>query len=232
MSDPTKLVRVVVSRTWTHSKNVAYWLTVEAWPAWLGAAGILAALALGWVAAWAAHKDGAAAARFASIALELAGLVTVAIGLRETRELFGRKTGLQEWREKTPKWPGSIVVQLGAGSISLTGGRVHMDVTVNPNPGAPIEERVAALETHVQRINQEAANLRRALDQNADAQREALKTENTSRGKGDDDLRKLIDKAAAGGLRIEAIGLVWLAAGLIVGGLSTELAPYVSGLCG
>ena len=87
--------------------------------------------------------------RLTGMLLELAGLLTVALGLRETRKLF-RRQGLfayvRNYLAAVPlPWkarPNPVVVL--AGSIMAGNATLSAHATVSPAPGTPIRSRCEA----------------------------------------------------------------------------------------
>ena len=59
------------------------------------------------------------------------------------------------------------------------------------------------------------------------AQKKALDEERRERNREDAGIRELIDQAVAGGLTLEAMGLVWLVVGLLLSTTSTEMAKLL-----
>ena len=63
-------------------------LTRGAFPAWLVVGGVAWAYVIGWFVSRIVSTDAAAMVRYVGTLLQIFGVVSVAIGLRETRKLF------------------------------------------------------------------------------------------------------------------------------------------------
>ena len=212
------------------SRAGAIWATAKAWPVWLSIGGVLLAITGGWVVATLLAGDFSAAVRYGAILLELAGLAVVARGIRDTRALFNRKTWIQEFWEARPARHRSQVINVGSASVSISAGSVQVHASGSVGTANTIENRVATLEAKARELRELSENLRRDISLEAQARRDAVGAEAGARADEDRKLHALIDTALAGGLRIEAIGLVWLAVGLIAGGLSQEFGQLIEAI--
>ena len=154
--------------------------------------------------------------RLTGMLLELAGLLTVALGLRETRKLF-RRQGLfayvRNYLAAVPlPWkarPNPVVVL--AGSIMAGNATLSAHATVSPAPGTPIEDRVARLEKETERLSVESFQIRESIKDAGREQRQAIEAEAEQRKVGDQKTGKQLEEAVAGGLHLEMIGVCWIA---------------------
>src|SRR5262245_27008713 len=104
--------------------------------------------------------------RWAGLVLQLAGLSTVAWGLRETRKRFGKPSFLTELWAARPRWRRDINIVVGAGNINLEGARVDAVGTVGFPPDATLEQKVAAIQSNLENLhNAFHANRRRVEDE-------------------------------------------------------------------
>lgn len=170
--------------------------------------------------------------RMAGLALELLGICTVAVGLGETRKLFGRPSLLDEslsWFKRFPRFRGKdYVLNAAAGAYSLSGASVSAFATSNPAPGTSLEERVALLEASVNRAQVQIHETQRKLEEETRSRSTGLDSERHDREAADQRVQKQLEEAAAGGLYLETMGVVWLALGVFFATASNELAHLIS----
>lgn len=165
--------------------------------------------------------------RWGGLLLEFMGIMTVAHGLQQTRTLFKKpslRQAVTDWLRSFPRWQVHRHIIAGTAHMSLGGVTATAHGTVGTPPNASIEQRVAALETQMQSVNELAHRTRSEFESKISAQKDALDKERRERNEEDADLRKLIDEAVAGGLTLEGIGLGYLVIGLLLSTASTEIA--------
>ena len=166
--------------------------------------------------------------RLTAMALEWLGIGTVAYGIRETRQLFGRPgllRLLRDWISRFPRWKRQVILGAGSGSISLSGsGRGYVWTPMDPN--APVESQLKALAQNVERLNERIVHLQNEIDQELRKQSEALHQEQATRAKGDEELHLRLESAETGGLHITFMGLLWLLLGVFLATLSSEIAQW------
>lgn len=203
---------------------------------WLGEARrvwvALLAVACAFLVSYAMFGTWEARIRIAGLALELLGICTVAVGLGETRKLFGRPTlvdvGLS-WFKRFPKFKGQdYVLNAAAGAYSLGGASVSAFATSNPAPGTPLEKRVSILEESINRAQLQIDQAHRKLEEETRSRSTAIDSERRDREAADQKVQKLLEEAAAGGLYLETMGVVWLAIGVLLATASNELARLIS----
>ena len=167
--------------------------------------------------------------RLTGMLLELAGLLTVALGLRETRKLFRRQGLLSfvwNYLAAVPlPWKAQHhTIVLGAGCIVLDGATSSAHMTVSPAPGTPLEDRVARLEKEAERLSVEAFQIRQSIEDAGREYRQAIKAEAEKRKAGDQKTGMQLEEAVAGGLHLEMIGVCWIALGILLATASNEIA--------
>jgi hypothetical protein len=162
--------------------------------------------------------------------LQVAGILTVAYGIRETRLLF-RKQGLLEsatdWLSRFP-WKTRAVE--GSGLVALAPLRLSAEgyVTKVAGEGASVEKRLSALESNLKDLNERHDQTRRDLNQEVRDRKSALDTERGDRIAGDDVTRRTLEAAETGGLNISVMGAVWLTLGVMLSAASIEIADLLS----
>ena len=164
--------------------------------------------------------------------LELMGLATVALGIRETRSLFGRpsliNTG-RDWLARFPKYRVDVNIVVGLGGVSTSGAAGSAFGTSGLANTASLEERVAFLEQSVIRAHSLIHETHRKIDQEAQHRQNELRIEKREREDGDNKNKQLVEEAAAGGLYLETTGAFWLAFGITLATASNELAKLFGG---
>jgi hypothetical protein len=200
----------------------------EAWEAWLTIGGIV--IAFVGSAAFSCNPD--VRGRIAGMVLQLLGVVLVGWEIENTRMRFG-ETALAErikrWtRRVRAAFRAPTVISLrGTGRLGFSGGgSATLSATLSSKP-VTVEQRLAALEAGV-------SDLRSEVRKNADEMRAAdaalkrsIQAETEQRAAEGTALRELVKREATGGLDLGIVGLVWLAAGVILGALPGELGGLV-----
>lgn len=176
---------------------------------------------------WAVLSNWEPRIRFTGMSLEVLGLFTVAYGLRETRTLFGRPSLLavsRDWLRDFPRFRHELRMVAGTAAITLNGVGLSGTATVGVAPTASLEERVAALEKNFNQAHLLIHEAQRKIDREAELRKSGVESEKRAREVGDEKNRQLVEEAAAGGLYLEAIGVLWLFFGIIMATASNELA--------
>lgn len=169
--------------------------------------------------------------RFSGGLLELAGVCTIALGLRDTRKLFERpsfRDAVRDWFGTIPRWRSQHHVQVGSGVLTLRPGSVQGYGTVTSPAESTVEQRIAALESEVKNLSGRIQATREEFDSKITEQKNALAAEQRERKEHVAGTRRLIDEAVAGGLVVEATGLIWLVIGLVLATTSAEIAQQFS----
>src|SRR6266849_3476360 len=87
-------------------RRLADTITSGALPAWLAVAGVVCAIGVALIFRRLFATDGSATIRYAGTALQILGLLTVAVGLHQTRRLFPGRPGVGE---RIRAWVGQLV---------------------------------------------------------------------------------------------------------------------------
>jgi hypothetical protein len=180
---------------------------------------------IAWRAFW--PSDWEVTLRYTGLVFEWMGVMTVAWGLKQSRRLFKRQSFMQEIVDHYaafPKWRVKSVVGHLSARAALAGGTALGFLSARISKDAPIEQRLDALETHVETLSNLVHAARHDVENKFRTQKGALDEERRERTTGDTSIRKLIDEAVAGGLTLEVTGVVWLVLGLVLANASTELA--------
>lgn len=222
-------LQLIHAVTWL--PRVGLWISREGKDIWITLA--VLAVALGAVYAFGVGEQ---SIRIAGFFLELLGLAVVAIGLNDSRQLFGRPgvyTAIKNSMKRFPKpWRGTHVLVVGsAGSVSGSATAAAIGNSTSRLP-TTLEERVALLEEKLYLADTQINEGRRKLEEEAKKRKAAIEAEAEARDEGDRAVQKLIEEAVIGGIRLETMGVVWLAFGLTLSSLSEEIACLINKLVG
>ena len=167
--------------------------------------------------------------RLTGMVLQLLGVATVAWGVRQTRLLFGHPSltsRARAWLARFPTRGGRIYAVTGSGGVSFGGGAVY-GFGHATRPSASLEDRIGALESGIQRLDDRLIGFERRLHNEARERSTALGAERRAREMEDDRLRARLEMSATGGLQITATGVVWLLLGVFFGTASNEIAFFL-----
>lgn len=209
---------------WQWLKRLAQWIA-KARLFWLavGIVGVASAIAL---------RPGTTepVVRWTGLVLQLFGIVTVIIGIEQTRKLFNRPSLLsiaRAWFKELPPFKRKIVMGAMAGSVGMAGMKARGYVSSNPPPNAGIEERVGSLERNVGHLNKRIDDAFQELDKVESAQTAALEKEKQERTAEDAKIASKLETSGTGGLHISAMGALWLLIGVTLATGSVEIAKWL-----
>ena len=211
----------------------ALWsLMRDAWPTWLALAGLAVAWLLAYGVARVATFTLGAQVRYAGTLLQIFGLATIAFGLSQIRQLFGRPSffaNVKSWFKRLgtlfgPARPVSIHGLASAGA-TLTAGSLR--VITNAPAGATMDQRMAIVEETLKRIYAELDETNSRVQSQLNSATTAIQQETVERSSADDTLNKRIEEFAVGGLHLETVGLVWLLTGVLGTSIPDELAQLL-----
>jgi len=182
----------------------------NAWPTWLAIGGIALSVAAGWVFS----PDVSATVRYAGTSLQVLGLATVAIGLSETRRLFGRPSlprKISGWFRRLAAAftiPKPQTLQVSNGVIASVTGKGRM--VRGLGQGASLEDRVSLLEEDLNQLRDELDVEKQEIRQKIKTVREHLERETQERRVENQQAARRIEELAVGGIHLEIVGLLWL----------------------
>jgi hypothetical protein len=174
--------------------------------------------------------------RYAGLLLQLLGLVVVAIGIRDTRRLFGRPTltaAIRVWIGKLAAAFGPPLIRVSASATIAIESRAAGQGTVSTaltERSSTVEQRLAELERANVEIRQGLREISRQVTAIGPELREMIDKERDRRVQEDLKLRRLLEDQAAGGLHLETAALIWLLIGTIVATISSELSRFAAHL--
>jgi len=159
--------------------------------------------------------------------LQLFGVGTVALGIRQTRRQFGRPGVLahaRRWLMSFPSFQPPIIRGSVGTALESSYAIARGYGWKNAPDGASAEERIAALEENVRgldgRLNQTEKELREQLD----AQLVKLESEQVARAGADREISARLEATETGGLTLSLVGTVWIVVGIVLGTAPGELS--------
>jgi hypothetical protein len=208
------------------AKKVINILTKEAWPFWL----LIGGLCGSWGIAFLAASQLTEQVLYAGTFLQFIGLGTVAFGINDLRKSFGKpslKARISTWvqhlltaiLEPTPV-SGTIVAANMTGKATISGA------ALTETSGLSLDQRVDALEKALTAYKKEQAERLAEIRNNIGRVEAQVENEGNARKESDNRLLEKIEDVAVGGIRMEAIGLVWL----VLGMLGTSIPKVIAGI--
>jgi hypothetical protein len=165
--------------------------------------------------------------RMSGLVLQLFGLITVAVGIRDTRRLFGQPHVMQwlrAWLSRFPQWRRPVIIEVGGAGIAVSGGRARLEIWTPMDATASVDAQLTALRQNVERLKEQLNQAEERMDAGFDKLSETVRQEQQARSKEDQTLDQRLKKAQTGGLHIAFAGVVLLIAGLFLSTLSPEIA--------
>jgi hypothetical protein len=204
-------------------------LLAEAWPTWLALGGLAGALVVGGLT----RPADEARVRTTGMLLQLLGVGTVAVGLSQTRRLFGRASAVQRvgswlsrlWSVVAPSRSATVhAVAAAAGAVALTGSA---RARVGAGPDTPLDRRVAILEENHNLLQQRVDQQEIETGKRVQAVRTEIQAERRAREAEHRLTAGKLEELAVGGLHLESVGVLWLLLGVIATSLSQEIAVWL-----
>jgi hypothetical protein len=198
----------------------------DAWPLLLLMGGVAVASCV----AWSFATTLSAAIRYAGLILELLGLMTVVVGLSETRRLFGRAPLSARVMDRFRRLVGSfkraepIDLEASAGGMANAGGELSLIHSAGPD--SSLERRLSILEEEVNRLRKEFGTKVDKLRQELIRVEATIDRERQERHDEDLKTAKKLEELAVGGFHLETVGLWWLVLGLVGAGDPDELSGW------
>ena len=171
--------------------------------------------------------------RFFGMLLQLLGVVTVAIGLSDTRNTFNERPTV--WGNIKQFWAGRPTY--GPRNVVMAAATLSMHVSLNPararvssGPNTQLTDRVKLLEQQYASLFDEVGTLSAEAKQKMEELTKAVEAECDNREQGDKTIREQIKNAVAEGIPLQLFGAVLFALGIIAGTASPEIASRCTAL--
>jgi hypothetical protein len=167
------------------------------------------------------------AIRLSGMALQLAGVIIAAIGLRDTRRAFEDQPttweGIKQWWAGRPRFtPPTRIISMAAleSGDSFMSGRGRVGASPTPS----LTDRVALLEQQYGQLFDEVGNLGSELKKQVDELTRAIEVERSERSAGDESNKQRMIKALAEGLPLGRVGVGFFLIGIAAATASIEIA--------
>lgn len=193
--------------------------------AWLAVFSVAIVVAVITCALWVHTEQ---AIRFAGLFLQLLGISAAALGIRDTRRMFGKPSILQSIRNWASSWPRfkpkpQYIDLSESASTSLSG---FATLWRGVNPDAPLEEQISVLDTNLRDVERRVSVVESTISDNERAFRDLLLRETQERTAQDRALHDKIEAASTDGLHLAAAGAFWLAAGVVLSATSPDILTW------
>lgn len=183
---------------------------------------VLAATLFGFVT-W--HSEGSI--RVAGYSLQLIGMIFAVRGLLGIREHFGqpllRRLVLQ-WVKRFPRWKRDVVVNVGAGHLTMAGMKARAEVWTPDDSEKPVEQRIEAVIKNLGRIREEqreqANSIAELKYRHAEHKEQVAEDQNNIK----ETIRSDLESLHTSDLITSLVGLLWLTLGITMSTLAPELS--------
>jgi len=143
--------------------------------------------------------------------LELAGILTVALGISRTRTRFGRPSMAQQSLASMRRFAArfrrkkeNVVVGVGSGRLIMRGGRAHDTALQGSFPeDVTLEERIERLRTTMNQHSESLTRLDRRIDDERKERQKSQEQADRQRAELATRLEGIIEDLAVGSLRLE-----------------------------
>lgn len=214
---------------WVYFKqSVAHlWLGICAlWPIWV----VIFSLVAIWIIL-VRFGCGENYFRLLGTALQISGVITVAIRLRGAERLFEKPTIRERVSTYFKNFPRRRVANqiIAAQGISMTASAGKAKISIVPGPDTPLKRRVEILEEETKNL----LGLVEKLETNLGAQSKELtlkiKEEIAERKAAHRNFEEQLERALIGDIHIDWWGVIFFIIGIILAGLSPEISDLLSG---
>ncbi|MBE9065001.1 hypothetical protein [cf. Phormidesmis sp. LEGE 11477] len=164
------------------------------------------------------------ALRWWGLAFQMVGLITVVIGLSQSREEFGRPSlwcSTRDWFKglfKKPQ-PQHFKIEIEGAEARAEAGKVRFHVN-----SRYLEQRMDQLEGQVKDLWDRADELEGKIGLQKRRVDERLDQEQRARASADADISKRLEEAVIGGIHLELFGVLCLVVGITLATVPGELA--------
>lgn len=168
--------------------------------------------------------------RKVGLALQLLGVGTVALGIRDTRRQLKVPPYLRQfadWARGIPlPWRRRNATASISGVVAATSFAEGAAWT-SAAPGSDLATRVLVLENNIASLQASVSKSNAVMRERMEATAAEVAAEVQTRTEQVSKLDSLLKALHVGGLDISAVGLVWLAVGLVLATISVELNAWL-----
>ncbi|MGH8602976.1 MAG: hypothetical protein ACREXR_09455 [Gammaproteobacteria bacterium] len=169
--------------------------------------------------------------RITGLVLQILGILTVAWGIKETRELFGQPSliakGLQ-WFKNFPPYGGRIITGSANVTLGAISGSARGYAWAPIDQNSSIDDRLAAIEKNLNHINDRISQAENNLDNQVRSITEIINHEKSIREQADNETHQRLEAVSTGGLHISATGALWLLLGVTMSTVPNEILALVA----
>lgn len=224
------LLRCALNKFTTAAKNRLAWLRrILRWlgepkPLWIGLLGLLAAPFIGGMFADWKPDD---SVRYTGLALQVAGLLLVAVEIVKRRKEFpngGLWMAFKDWlkRGRAVFRGDAVVVAVAAQAIASATAQAH--ATVGLGPQATVWQHIEKLQREIDQASRQLFELEGRVDSDLSALKRSVTQEREERLQGERRLEGRIADLSVDWLYFEWVGFVWFLCGEVLSSLGPELA--------
>jgi len=165
--------------------------------------------------------------RISGMVLQLAGVILVGVGLRDTRQAFDDQPttlgAIKQWWSGRPRFgPKHTVVAAAGVSVGAFSGSARMRVGAGPNTS--LDQRVTMLEQGYASLFDEVGTLSGEVKKKTDELSKALKAEQGARAQAITQTKDQLKRAVAEGIPLASVGVIFFLLGVTAGTASPEIA--------
>lgn len=166
--------------------------------------------------------------RISGLALQLLGIAAAAIGIRDTRRMFGKPSFLalvRTWFRARPKFDPKPVAATSnnLGKVSCS---ISADIWRSPRQPITVESQLEAIEENLKSLRSRMDETDLQLHKHIRNTDQKLSSEEYTRAEADRQLHLKIEAATTDGLHLATVGVIWLACGAILSSLPKELLDF------
>jgi len=168
--------------------------------------------------------------RYCGLGFELAGIVTVALGIVDRQQLFNRPGLIQivhQWFSSLWRRKAHHIDAEGA-SYGMPKDSVKAQLWRGAPSSGSVEQRVSVLESNLDTLRSELAETDKALTQETIERGKDLALERTAREEADRRFQTQLQELGTGTIHLEWFGICYLLLGVVLTTISTELASIVN----
>jgi hypothetical protein len=205
-----------------YAKLWLHWIA-EPKAGWITSAGIVIALA---IPACVASRDDHL--RYSGLMLQLLGIGTVAMGVRDKGRIFGKITMWQwahSWFRRVPKWHRkSVTLEVDSVSHAHMASSASVWQWRNIPDSLPLEDKLKLVNENLETLKTQWQASEKRQGEVIRTLQTAVDTERTTRETALTQVTTRLNELGSGGLRMEAMGLAWLITGVVFATIPQELA--------
>lgn len=187
----------------------------------------IAAVGVGVLASWNVSE----VIRAGGVGCQVIGITCVALGLENTRRIFGRHPAselVRRWFREVFGKPRSVVLEPHSAVHGHTSAGAKLSIWANAGPSASLEDRVYIIERNLDSLRQEVQEDKTYLQERIEKLRSDLKQESNARQEQSKEIKQSLEESVIGGIHLEATGLTALIVGTLSAGIPEAVAAVLA----